>query len=105
MEFGSDQMLCKKCKNFWRARKAKGSNLLLIDSHYATRRMTAINVTTTTGRISGGRYYNHDRPHEALELAVPASRYQPSPLAKGGRGDFPRKRDSGEENNFLACKP
>src|SRR5690606_18934723 len=25
------------------------------------------------------RLYNHDRPHEALELAVPASRYRPSP--------------------------
>jgi transposase InsO family protein len=25
------------------------------------------------------RLYNHDRPHEALDLAVPASRYQPSP--------------------------
>jgi hypothetical protein len=23
--------------------------------------------------------YNHVRPHEALEMAVPASRYQPSP--------------------------
>jgi transposase InsO family protein len=25
------------------------------------------------------RLYNHDRPHEALDLAVPASRYRPSP--------------------------
>ena len=27
------------------------------------------------------RLYNHDRPHEALDLAVPASRYQPSTRA------------------------
>ncbi len=26
------------------------------------------------------RCYNHERPHEALALAVPATRYQPSPL-------------------------
>jgi hypothetical protein len=25
--------------------------------------------------------YNHERPHEALDLAVPATRYQPSPRA------------------------
>ncbi len=28
-----------------------------------------------------------------------------SPLAKGGRGDFPRKRDSGEQKTLLPCKP
>ncbi len=26
-------------------------------------------------------------------------------LVKGGRGDFSRKRDSGEQKNFLPCKP
>ncbi|HYD64977.1 IS481 family transposase [Azospirillum sp.] len=43
--------------------------------------------------------YNHDRPHEALGLAVPASRYAPSPrpfpealpLPEYGSGDRPRK--------------
>jgi len=47
--------------------------------------------------------YNHERPHEALGLAVPADRYRPSPRAfpetlppiEYGPGDIVRKVDQG----------
>jgi transposase InsO family protein len=59
-----------------------------------------LNLEACQGRFEGWReMYNFERPHEALEMAVPASRYQPSsrsfqeslPPTEYGPGDQVRK--------------